>query len=149
MENRAEFAARAIEQQIVAPNAPPKRLPNYDIFKAFQVSDSSAGTTQQLALINAAVFSGGKLQTPIALKGIPRDVTFNATLTFDSALLDNFGPKKLHWDEMHQLKWLRNVRAFANNWSRQRIRAEYQYWQARDAAMELAYLALFNTTTAV
>lgn len=143
-ERSPKVAARPLERSIVATQAPDKRVPNYDIFKAMQVSDSNADKNQSMAVVNVQLQTRGGSTIPLVVEGIRPDVTFSATLTFDRALRDHLGPENLGWQKDTQLRWLTGIRNCVNSWSAKRVKKELQFWKGRSADIIKFYKDLYR-----
>lgn len=138
-EDKPKIAARKLESAIVATRAGPKRVPNYDIFRALQVSDSSADKEQKMVLVNAKLVTKREAKIPMVVEGIQPGATFAASLTFDRALRDTYGPQELGWQQDSQIRWLTAIRNCVNSWSFQRVQKELLFWKGRSARITEFY----------
>lgn len=125
-DKRPKFAAQALEHEIAGKD------PNHDIFRALQVADSHPIHRESLAVVNARVYAGNKLQSPIPLEVVLPDATFETTLTLDKSLLEIY-PQELGWDREKQVKWLGAVATCANALSGPRIATQFEYWKEQPA----------------
>lgn len=135
----ARFAAQPLEQRVLNTARPPRgKVPNYDLLRALQISDSTPAEGPILRLLNVQVTTGRKHGSPIELEAIPRGVTFTATLTLDGFLLSKSTRSELGWED-DQRKWLRNIAQVANWFTQDRLFREQKRWENIDAPIRSFY----------
>lgn len=135
----SRFAAQPLEQTVLNTANPPRgKVPNYDLLRALQISDSTPAEGESLQLLNAQVTTGRKHGSPIELEAVPRDVTFTATLTLDGFLLSKSTRRELGWED-DQRTWLRNIARVANYFTQYRLEQEQKRWANIDAPIRSFY----------
>lgn len=140
----SRFAAQPLEQEVLnAAGTPRGKIPNYDLLRALQISDSTPAEGPSLQLLNAQVTTGQKHGSPIELEAIPRGVTFTATLTLDGFLLRKSTRSKLGWGD-DQRKWLRNIARVANYFTLYRLEQERERWEGINAPIRSFYQKEFR-----
>ncbi len=81
-------AFRKQEARLLSPKAPrPALVPNYDLFRAIQISDSQPSSDNSLTLYNALVFPASNKGIPIVLEAIKPRITLQARIKFDDYIL--------------------------------------------------------------
>lgn len=125
----SRFAAQPLEQKVLNTANPPRgKVPNYDLLRALQISDSTPADHARLQLLNVQVTTGRSSGSPIELEAVRRDVEFTATLTLDGFLLRNSTREQLGWED-DQHTWLRNIAQVANLFSKHRLVEEQKRWE--------------------
>ncbi|HMN14463.1 MAG TPA: hypothetical protein PKD55_19275, partial [Bellilinea sp.] len=125
----SRFAAQPLEQKVLNIANPPRgKVPNYDLLRALQISDSTPADDTSLQLLNVQVTTGRSSGSPIELEAVPRDVEFTATLTLDGFLLRKTTREELGWGN-DQRSWLRNIAQVANIFSQHRLVEEQARWE--------------------
>lgn len=140
--NRAKFAAQDIERELLTTAQRRGEAPNRDIMRTLQVSDSQPLDHEHMWLYPVNVFSKGETQSPIELECVAPKVSFSATLTLDTGLLDKADHPDLRWDKDQHVKYVKNVRAVSNFFSKQRIKRQALYWENRSNALAKYYRQL-------
>lgn len=115
MSQKVKQAAEPMEAAILYGR---EARPHYDVMRAFHVADSTADAARSMAVYNVQVVTGEKLQSPIELEAVRREVTFETTITLDLDLLGR--AEALGWNE-GQIKALKNFRQRLNRHSLIRI----------------------------
>ena len=135
----SRFPALPLEQRILNTANPPRgKVPNYDLLRALQISDTTPADRPELRLLNAQVTTGRPHGSPIGLEAVPRGVTFTATLTLDGFLLSKSIRRELGWED-DQRKWLRNIAQVVNFFTQDRLVREQKRWENIDAPIRSFY----------
>ena len=135
----SRFPALPLEQRILNTANPPRgKVPNYDLLRALQISDTTPADRPELRLLNAQVTTGRTHGSPIELEAVPRGVTFTATLTLDGFLLSKSIRRELGWED-DQRKWLRNIAQVVNFFTQDRLVREQKRWENIDAPIRSFY----------
>lgn len=135
----SRFAAQPLEQRVLNSANPPRgKVPNHDVLRALQISDSTPAEDPKLHLLNAQVTTGKTHGSPIELEAVPRGATFTATLTLDGFLLSESVRRELGWKDDQRL-WLRNIAQVANLFTQDRLVREQERWKNIDAPIRSFY----------
>lgn len=135
----SRFAAQPLEQKVLNTANPPRgKVPNYDLLRALQISDSTPADSASLQLLNVQVTTGRKSGSPIELEAVPRGTEFTATLTLDGFLLRKSTREELGWGD-DQRTWLRNIAQVVNLFTQDRLIREQERWQNIDAPIRSFY----------
>lgn len=148
LNDRREWAFQPEEARMLSPEAPRAAMrPNYDLFRAVQVTDSQPFDDDAIRLYNAVVFPAGPKGIPIDLEGIKPRVTTQVRLKLDDYILhDNakkFGADKANF----------NADMLLQAWKHQgeeRIRQELVFWTGRQGGEQVlaVYLAMQQAAAA-
>jgi len=130
------FAAQELEQRHFVPaNVERRDVPNYDLWRAVQVTDSGKPEESDgLHLGHALVFptkSGGERGIVIDLEIIPAGTTFTAELRIDPWLFYSPEAAKLGFLPQHLAQFDRRLVRTVVNDSRKRLMEEITYFQSR------------------
>lgn len=139
------YAAQAIERQILNVEGVRRGdVPNHDLLRALQISDSSADIDKKILLLNVQVMAGSKPGSPVELEAISHGVTFTATLTLDGFLRQPDVAQELGWQD-DQLTWLDNVPRVVNYFTKLRVADEVERWKNVKAPIRSFYSSLVKT----
>ena len=132
-----KFAARDMEaRHFVSENAPRGAAPNYDLWRALHVSDSSPIAPDVLAVAQIHVHRpGGARQTgqgdaiPITVEAIPSGVETQATAAVDDWLFTDARAAKLGFARERMALFTGDLCGMANHDAMQRIQAELEFYR--------------------
>ncbi|MBM7846601.1 type III-A CRISPR-associated RAMP protein Csm5 [Herpetosiphon giganteus] len=129
LNDRREWAFQGQEARLLSPKAPrPAQVPNYDLFRAIQVSDSQAAPDDSLRLYNAVVFPAANQGIPLDLEAIKPRMTLQARIKFDDYILET---QAKHFG-VHEQGF--SFEALKQAWREQgiaRIQQELTFWMNR------------------
>ncbi len=129
------FAAQNLEKRHFVPaDAPNRQIPNYDLWRAFQVLDSEPVPASRLALAQVLVFpttdqSGNSKDSPILdFEVIPRDVTFLVSIRVDEWLFNSPSARKLGFGRKHLAWFTTELRKMVDREARARLVEEVKFF---------------------
>jgi len=131
------FAARNMEKRHFVPaDVPNRRMPNYDLWRAFQVFDSEPVPASTLALAQVIIFPT-MTERPFDVEVIPRKVTLSAVIQVDEWLFRSPQARKLRFGEDH-LRWFTTeLREMVNREAHARLIEESEFFDALQERYEV------------
>lgn len=122
------WAGQAIERHVMGHN------PNYDLFRAVQVSDSSPAGLDAMRVLGTQIYPTGQGNNQgviVDVEAVREETTFYASLTTDLYGFQNEeAATLLNWQKKDE--WLRYIVPFCRDFARMRLRQEIEYYRDRD-----------------
>ncbi|GAA5528046.1 type III-A CRISPR-associated RAMP protein Csm5 [Herpetosiphon gulosus] len=129
LSDKKERAFQTQEARLLSPKASrPSQAPNYDLFRAIQLSDSQSAPDDALRLYNAVVFPAANQGIPLDLEAIKPRVALQARIKFDDYILE----KQARQFGVHEQGF--SVESLKQAWREQglvRIQQELTFWTGR------------------
>lgn len=122
------WAGQTIEREVMGRN------PNYDLFRAVQVSDSTPAGLDAMRVLGTQIYPTGQGKNQgviVDVEAVREETTFYATLAIDLYGFQNQeAATLLSWQKKDE--WLRYIVPFCQDFSRVRLLQEAEYYKTRD-----------------